>query len=118
MCADTHAQARAAVAAIEVEWEVREPLLDPDEAVARESFIGEPRTRERGDFERALAEADIVLTGEYRTQVVVHNSLETHQSVGAVGRRHPRDPHLDAVHLGRARRGRETSSDCRATRCA
>jgi CO/xanthine dehydrogenase Mo-binding subunit len=80
VCADTRAQAIAAVAAIEVEWEVREPLLDPDEAVARESFIGEPRTRSRGDYERALAEADVVLTGEFRTQVVVHNSLETHQA--------------------------------------
>ena len=106
VCADTRAQAIAAVAAIEVEWEVREPLLDPDEAVARESLIGEPARHARGDFERALAEADVVLTGEYRTQVVVHSSLETHQSVGAVGRRHARDPHLDAVHLGRARRGR------------
>ena len=33
VCADTFAQARAAVAAIDVEWDVREPLLDPDEAV-------------------------------------------------------------------------------------
>ena len=30
------AHAQAAVAAIDVEWEVREPLLDPDEAVRRE----------------------------------------------------------------------------------
>ena len=81
LCADTQAQASAAVAAIDVEWEVREPLLDPDEAVARESLIGAVRTHSRGDFERALAEADVVLTGEYRTQVVVHSSLETHQSV-------------------------------------
>ena len=44
VCADTRAQALAAVAAIDVEWEVREPLLDPDEAVARESLIGEPRS--------------------------------------------------------------------------
>ncbi len=81
VCADTRAQAVAAVAAIDVDWEVHEPLLDPDEAVARASLIGEPRIRSRGDFDRGLAEADVVLTAEYRTQVVVHSSLETHQSV-------------------------------------
>ncbi len=37
VCADTYAQARAALAAIDVEWEQLEPLLDPDEAVARGS---------------------------------------------------------------------------------
>ena len=81
VCADTRAQALAAVDAIDVDWEILEPLLDPAEAVARESFIAPPRTRERGDPDRALAEADVVVSGEYRTQVVLHNSLETHQSV-------------------------------------
>ena len=52
--------------AIEVEWEQLEPLLDPDEAVARGELLGEPRVRERGDLERGLAEADVVVTGEYR----------------------------------------------------
>ena len=58
-----------------------EPLLDPDEAVARGELLGEPRVRARGDFERASREADVVVEGEYRTQVVLHNSMETHQSV-------------------------------------
>ena len=81
VCADTYEQARAAVAAIEVEWELLEAVLDPDEAVARGQLNGEPRERERGDFERGLAEADAVVEGEYRTQVVLHNSMETHQAV-------------------------------------
>ena len=81
VCADTYAQARAAVAAIEVEWEELDVLLDPDEAIARGEQHGEPRLRERGDFEQGLAEADIVVEGEFRTQVVLHNSMETHQSV-------------------------------------
>ncbi len=79
--ADSYSQARAAVAAIDVEWDVREPLLDPDEAVQRGSFLSDTRVRERGDFERALAEADVVVSGEYRTSVVLHNSMETHQAV-------------------------------------
>jgi len=81
VCADTLAHARAARAAIQVDFEVLEPLLDPDEAVARGSLLGEARVRERGDFERGLAEADVVVEAEYRTQVVLHNSMETHQSV-------------------------------------
>jgi xanthine dehydrogenase YagR molybdenum-binding subunit len=82
VCADTIAQARAAVAAIDCEFEVLEPLLDPDEAVRRGELLGgEPRARERGDYERGLGEADVVVEGEYRTQVVLHNSMETHQAV-------------------------------------
>ena len=74
--------ARRALELIEVEWEPLEPLLDPDEAVRRESFVDdEPRRYSRGDLERGLAEADVVLEAEYRTQVVLHNAMETHQSV-------------------------------------
>jgi xanthine dehydrogenase YagR molybdenum-binding subunit len=81
VCADTLEQARAAVAAVDVDWEVLEPLLDADEAVRRGSLLGEPRVQERGDLERGLAEADVVVEAEYRTSVVVQSSLETHQSV-------------------------------------
>jgi xanthine dehydrogenase YagR molybdenum-binding subunit len=81
VCADTYAQARAGLAAVEVEWDVLEPLLDPDEAVRRGELVGEARNRERGDAERGLAEADVVVEGEFRTQVVLHNSMETHQAV-------------------------------------
>ena len=81
VCADTYAQARAAVAAIDVDWEQLDVLLDPDEAIARKQLVGEPRERSRGDLEAGLAEADVVVEGEYRTQVVLHNSMETHQSV-------------------------------------
>jgi CO/xanthine dehydrogenase Mo-binding subunit len=81
VAADELSQARAAIGEIEVEWEVREPLLDPDEAVRREQLLDEPRRYERGDVERALADADVVVEAEYRTQTVLHNSLETHQSI-------------------------------------
>ena len=36
---------------------------------------------ERGDVDRALAQADVVVEAEYRTQTVLHSSFETHQSV-------------------------------------
>jgi len=81
VAADTLAQARAAVDAIEVQWEELDVVLDPDEAVRRGLLTGEPRRSERGDVERAIAEADVVVESTYRTQTVLHNSLETHQAV-------------------------------------
>jgi len=80
VAADTVEQARTAVEAIDVEWEVLEPLLDAGRALAQESFVTDPRRYERGDVERGLAEADAVVEAEYRTQSVLHNALETHQS--------------------------------------
>ena len=35
----------------------------------------------RGDLEAGFAEADVVVEAEYRTQTVLHNSMETHQAV-------------------------------------
>jgi CO/xanthine dehydrogenase Mo-binding subunit len=81
VAAETFAQARAALPLIEIEWEVLEPLLDADEAVRRNQLLDEPRRYERGEVERALAQADVVVEAEYRTQSVLHNSLETHQAV-------------------------------------
>jgi CO/xanthine dehydrogenase Mo-binding subunit len=80
VAAETLALARAALGLIQVEWEEREPLLDPDDAVRRGELIGR-RTGQRGDVERGFAEADVVVEAEYRTQTVLHNSMETHQSV-------------------------------------
>jgi xanthine dehydrogenase YagR molybdenum-binding subunit len=81
VAADTFSQAQAAVAAIDVEWEELEVVLDPDEAVRRELFTADPRHSERGDVEKALAQADVVVEATYRTQTVLHNSMETHQAI-------------------------------------
>jgi CO/xanthine dehydrogenase Mo-binding subunit len=80
VAADTFEDARAAVSLIGVEWEVLDPLLDADAALERESFVAEPRRYERGDVEQGFAEADAVVEAEYRTQSVLHNALETHQT--------------------------------------
>src|SRR5207245_27225 len=74
-------EARAALGLVEVEWEALEPLIDPEEAVRRNALQESPRRYGRGDVDRGLAEADVVVEGEYRTQTVLHNALETHQSV-------------------------------------
>ena len=81
VAADTIEQARAAFELIDVEWDVSKPLLDPDEAAQAGKLVGEVSRYERGDVDRALAQADVVIEGEYRTQTVLHSSFETHQSV-------------------------------------
>jgi CO/xanthine dehydrogenase Mo-binding subunit len=81
VAAETLAQARAAVESIAVEWDVLEPLLDPEEAARKGSLVGDVRDYERGDLDAGLAEADVVVEAEYRTQTLLHNSMETHQAV-------------------------------------
>jgi len=81
VAADTFAQAQAAIGAIEVEWEQLDVVLDPEDAVAQKRFTAEPSVYERGDFDKALAQADVVVESTYRTSVVLHNSMETHQAV-------------------------------------
>jgi xanthine dehydrogenase YagR molybdenum-binding subunit len=82
VAAESYGRAREALARVEVEWEELEPLLDPEEAVRQKSFVDEePRRYERGDVDAAFAGADVVVEAEYRTQTVLHNSMETHQSV-------------------------------------
>jgi CO/xanthine dehydrogenase Mo-binding subunit len=81
VAADTLGQAQAALATVEVDWEELEAVLDPEEAVAREMFTAPSARYERGDFDRALAEAEVVIEGTYRTSVVLHNSMETHQAI-------------------------------------
>ena len=81
VAADTFGQARAALHAIVVEWEQLEVVLDPEDAVARKQLTIEPRRYERGDVDHALAQADVVVEATYRTQTLLHNSMETHQAV-------------------------------------
>jgi CO/xanthine dehydrogenase Mo-binding subunit len=82
VAADSFGQAREAVARLAPDWDVLEPVLDPDEAVRQKSWTNDgPEEYERGDFDRGVSEADVVVEAEYRTQVVLHNSMETHQAV-------------------------------------
>ena len=80
LCADTFEQARAALALIAIEWEELEPLLDADTAVERGEVL-DIRTSSRGEVSHGLAEADAVVEATYRTHTVLHNSMETHQSI-------------------------------------
>jgi xanthine dehydrogenase YagR molybdenum-binding subunit len=81
VAAETAAQAHAALDALAVDWEELEAVVDPEEAVARGLVHGEAVRYERGDFDHAVATADVVVESTFRTQVVLHNSMETHQTV-------------------------------------
>jgi xanthine dehydrogenase YagR molybdenum-binding subunit len=82
VAADSYQAAREALELIEAEWEELEAVLDPEEAVKQGSLLDEEARRyERGDADKGLAEADVVVEAEYRTQTVLHNAMETHQSV-------------------------------------
>ena len=110
VAADTLEQARAALELIDVEWEVLEPLLDPDEAV---------RQRVSSSASRAATSAATSTRGarrggRRRRGRVPHADraaqLDGDAPVGLpLGGRHARRLHLDAVHLGRPRRGRRAA---------
>jgi CO/xanthine dehydrogenase Mo-binding subunit len=77
IAAETFEQATRALKLVDIEWDVLDPALDPDTSERHD----EPSRHERGDLEAGLAEADVVVEAEYRTQSVLHNSMETHQAV-------------------------------------
>jgi CO/xanthine dehydrogenase Mo-binding subunit len=77
IAADTFAQAQAALELLDVDWDILDPALDPEHSDRH----GEPSRNERGDLDAGLAEADVVVEAEYRTQSVLHNSMETHQTI-------------------------------------
>jgi CO/xanthine dehydrogenase Mo-binding subunit len=83
IAAETLGQALRALELVDVDWKVSEAFLDHDEAARRggELVHDEPTREERGDVQAGLAEADVVVEAEYRTQTVLHNSMETHQSI-------------------------------------
>lgn len=85
VAAETLDIARAAVAAIHVEYEELPSLFDPHEAMrdgvvqlhsfAPNNICKHTRIR-KGDFESALAQADVVVEQTYNTQSIEHAYLE------------------------------------------
>jgi aldehyde oxidoreductase len=83
VAAETRAQARAAAALVDVEYEVLEPVGDPLEALrddaprvhAGGNVVSVSRVR-RGDVDEALAGAAHVVTESFRTQRIEHAFLE------------------------------------------
>ncbi|MDK2971939.1 MAG: aldehyde oxidoreductase [Candidatus Sumerlaeota bacterium] len=81
--ADTQQIARRAAELIDVQYDVLEPLTDPTKAMLPDAPKIHPKgnllsvsTIQRGDVEKALAEAAFVEEGVYTTQFIEHMFLE------------------------------------------
>ncbi|HSR10311.1 MAG TPA: xanthine dehydrogenase family protein molybdopterin-binding subunit, partial [Thermodesulfobacteriota bacterium] len=89
VAADTIYQARDALAAIKVEYEILPFVVDDRKALEPNAprvqpsgnRIGEPQTYRRGDLAKGFAEADLVLEASYRTETEIHATMETHGCV-------------------------------------
>jgi xanthine dehydrogenase large subunit len=83
--ADDLASARAAAAAVRVEYEALPAILRIEDAIAAGSFIAPPHVIARGDVEGALAAAPVRVTGEVRTGAQDHFYLETQAALAIPG---------------------------------
>lgn len=96
--AETEAQARAAVAAIRVDWEVLPHVLDVEEAIKpgapavleiypQNKFVYHGKYDHQklryGDVDRALAEADHVVEGRYQMSPIEQAPIETCGAIAA-----------------------------------
>ena len=87
LCADTAATARRACALVSLEIEGSEHVVTLEQALAPSAPrvrpegnipADQPRVSERGDVGAATAEADVVVTREYRTPCALHTAMEPH----------------------------------------
>src|SRR5579862_4550695 len=93
--AETREQAEDALRLIHVAYELLPFAVDPEAALAdgapkvntehdHNSISDEwPKTYERGDVERGLAEADATVEVTFETPTALHNALETHGAVAS-----------------------------------
>jgi CO/xanthine dehydrogenase Mo-binding subunit len=90
VCADTAANARRALALVELSVAAEEPVLTASAALAPGAPLVKPkgntprnmpRVISRGDVERGLKDADVTITREYRTPTALHTALEPHGAV-------------------------------------
>ncbi|MCB9712551.1 MAG: xanthine dehydrogenase molybdopterin binding subunit [Myxococcales bacterium] len=75
--ADDVAAAKAGADAVVVEYEPLPAIHTVEEAIAQDSFVGEPHVIARGDVDAALAGAALRVKGELRTGAQDHFYLET-----------------------------------------
>ena len=81
VAAETVEAATAALEALAPSYEVLDFLVDLDEGVERQRFLGEPSDDERGDAEAAIKASDVTVESDYHAPTQLHNALETHCAV-------------------------------------
>lgn len=96
VAADTEALAVEALANIDVEYEVLEPLFDPDEALMRADNVINPYSEKGnlskevnlafGDVDGELERAHLVIEGDYFFHGTTHGAIEPHCAVGRADR--------------------------------
>ena len=98
VAAETRQQARDAIARVRVDYDPLPAVFDPLEALEDDaprihgaSNVYTSKTIVKGEVEAALADADLVVSGRYRTQMIEHVPLEPHAAIAewhADGRLH------------------------------
>ncbi|MBI4330835.1 MAG: xanthine dehydrogenase family protein molybdopterin-binding subunit, partial [Chloroflexi bacterium] len=92
VAAESEQSAADALALIRVEYEVLPFVVDPEEALRSGAPAvraggnlqgGQPLLYSRGDVEKGLAEADVIVEESFSTQVQGHACWETHGSVAS-----------------------------------
>ena len=78
--AENDEAARLGAERVELDCEAQEPLLSIDQAIAAESFHGQPMLMKRGNPQAALSLAPHLLSGEVRMNGQDHFYLETQAS--------------------------------------
>ena len=90
ICADSLEIAQRAIEAIILEIATESPVVTAQQAMSADAprvkpsgnaHRASPRIASRGDVEAGLREADVTITREYRTPVVLHTALEPHGAV-------------------------------------
>ncbi len=114
VAAETVEQARAGARAVRVDLEPLPGVFDPDQALSAEAPLVHDQgnlVREtnvvRGDAERALAEAAVIVTGRYTTSMIDHAALEPEGGRAewddgrVIVRACTQNPHYDQADLGK-----------------
>ena len=81
IAAESEAIARTAEKLIKVDYELLEPILTIEQAIAKNNLLGPPRTMQCGDADNALRSASHTLKGEIRTGAQEHWYLESQISL-------------------------------------
>jgi xanthine dehydrogenase YagR molybdenum-binding subunit len=83
VAADTLEAAETGVKALALDLEVLGHVVDPQQAVNEQRFVGEPTDDARGDAEAALAESEVTIELELETPAQIQSPLEPHGAVAS-----------------------------------
>ncbi|MDQ2951236.1 MAG: xanthine dehydrogenase family protein molybdopterin-binding subunit [Chloroflexota bacterium] len=90
VAADSEEIANAALALIQVDYEVLPHVVDLEEAIrdkapklTPEGNVFDAGSYKRGEFRKAFKDADVTIEATYRTSTQMHNALETHGAVAS-----------------------------------